>query len=129
MTNAIRRSPVLAFGIVAGILIGLAELIGGASPAAALLGAGIAIGYAVLVTVIARRNPTAGVLTGRPVDERWERINLEASAWALGATAVVILGACLVAIAANGDWQPYALMACVVAIAYVGSLVLVQLRY
>jgi hypothetical protein len=129
MTNAIRRSPVLAFGIVAGILIGLAELIVGASPAAALLGAGIAIGYAVLVTVIARRNPTAGVLTGRPVDERWERINLEASAWALGATAVVILGACLVAIAANGDWQPYALMACVVAIAYVGSLVLVQLRY
>jgi len=129
MTTAMRRSPVLAVGIVIGLVMGTAALMGGGEAWRAALTTVIPIGYAALVTILARRSESASVLAGRPVDERWEHINLEASAWALGASAVVVLAAFVVVQAQGGDWLPYALIGLAMAVSYVGSLVLVRLRH
>ena len=129
MTTSIARSPVLVTGIVIGAGLGLAQLAGGGSPWGALLALVIPVGYALLVTLMGRRSDTAGALAGRPVDERWEHINLEACAWALGVTALVVVVAFAVAEATGGDWQPYALVAVTMAVAYVGSLVIVRARH
>jgi Ca2+/Na+ antiporter len=129
MTTIVRRSPVLVFGVVVGLVIGAAELVGGGTPVAALVSAVIPIGYAAIVTVVAGRSETVSVLAGRPVDERWQHINLEATAWALGATAIVVLVAFVVTDAARGDWTPYAFIGAVMAVAYLGSLAIVRARH
>ncbi|MBA3877889.1 MAG: hypothetical protein C0498_13380 [Anaerolinea sp.] len=122
------RSPVLAVGIVIGLVFGAAGLIGDDPPWRVALSTAIPIAYALLVTLVGRRSETVSVLAGRPVDERWELINLEASAWALGVTAIVVLAAVIVADATGGDWLPYAFMGAVMAVAYAGSLAVLRLR-
>lgn len=126
--TAVRRSPVLVVGIVIGLIIGAAELAGGGAIWQAATSTAIPIGYALIVTLLARRSETASVLAGRPVDERWELMNQEAAAWALGLSAIVILAAFMVTNATHGDWMPYALMAAVMAAAYAGSLAVMRLR-
>jgi hypothetical protein len=126
--TVIRRSPVLVVGVLVGIVIGAAELIGGGPVWSAGLSAAIPIGYALVVTVLSRRSETASVLAGRPVDERWEFMNQEAAAWALGLSAIVILAGFVVADASGGDWMPYALIGAAMAAAYAGSLAVIRLR-
>ena len=128
MTTAMRRSPVLWVGVVIGLVIGAAELAGGGTVLGAAISTAIPIGYAVVVTLLARRSETAGVLAGRPVDERWQHINLEASTWAFGVSAIVVLAAFVMAQATGGEWLPYAFIGAVMALAYVGSLVLIRFR-
>lgn len=125
----VRRNPVLVVGICIGVVMGGAEVIGGASAWQAVVTAVFPIGYAVLVTIAARRSETVSVLAGRPVDERWQHINVEATAWALGLTAIVVLAAFVAADAMGGDRAPYAFMGAVMAIAYLGSLLLLRLRH
>lgn len=129
MTTTLRRTPVLFVGIVIGLVMGGAELVAGAALWRAALAAAIPMAYALLVTVVARRNETASALAGHPVDERWEHINLEASTWAFGISAIVVLGAFVVAEATNGDWAPYAFIGAVMGLAFIGSLVVVRLRH
>ena len=129
MTTFVRSSPVLVVGIVAGLVIGLAELVRGATSWQALLATAIPIAYAAVVTLIGRRSETVSVLAGRPVDERWEHINLEATAWSLGLSAIVVLGAFVVADASGRDWLPYAFIASVMAVSYVGALAILRLRH
>lgn len=129
MTTSVARSPVLVTGIAIGAGLGMARLLGGGSPPEALLVFAITAGYALVVTLLARRSETVGALAGRPVDERWEHINLEACAWALGITAIAVVAAFAVAEATGGDWQPYALVAVTMAASYFGSLVIVRVRH
>jgi hypothetical protein len=129
MTTMVRRGPVLVVGIVAGLIIGLAELVAGAPIWRALLSTAIPIAYASVVTLIGRRSETLSVLAGRPVDERWEHINLEATAWAFGLSAVVVLGAFIAADTSGGDWLPYAFVASVMAVSYIGALAILRLRH
>lgn len=126
--RSIARSPVLAIGLVIGLVFGASEVAAGGSPARILLAAGIPIAYAVVVTLLGRRSETVSVLAGRPVDERWEHFNLEASAWALGVSAIVVLAAFVLVQATGGDYLPYAFIAAVMAVAYIGSLILIRLR-
>jgi hypothetical protein len=129
MTTFVRSSPVLVVGIIAGLIIGLAEFAGGAPLWRALISTTIPIAYASLVTLIGRRSETVSVLAGRPVDERWEYINLEAAAWSFGVCAVVVLGAFIVADASGSDWLPYAFMASVMAVSYIGAVAILRLRH
>jgi hypothetical protein len=126
MTIRIPNSPVLGVGVVVGILIGAAEWISGGGIGMTLLSGAIPIAYSAAVTWVGRRNDAVGLLAGRPVDERWEHINLEATAWTLGVTAIVVLAAFIVTYASAGPWQPYAFMATVIGAAYFGSIVIVQ---
>ena len=122
------RSPVVVVGTLIGVVIGGAELIGGGATWRVVVSAAIPIAYAVIVTLVGRRSETVSVLAGRPVDERWQHMNLEASTLAFGVTAIVALAAFVSAQATRGEWQPYALMCAVMAIAYMGSLILLRLR-
>jgi hypothetical protein len=126
--QSIARSPVMAVGLIVGLVIGASEVAAGGSPIRILLGAGIPIGYAVIVALLGRRSETASVLAGRPVDERWMQFNLNASAWALGVSAVVVIAAFVVVQASGGDYLPYAFIGAVMGIAYIGSLMLIRLR-
>jgi hypothetical protein len=125
----IARWPALAIGIPIGVVIAAARLAGGGTIIDALVVLAIAVGYAVLVTVIGSRNDTVSALAGRPVDERWEHIGLEASALAFGASAIAVLAIFALTQAGGGAWQPYALVAAVMGVSYAGSLVIVRLRH
>jgi len=129
MTTRMREHPVLAVGIVIGLGLGVAEVLARGAAWQVAIAAGFPIAYAAIVTLVAPRSEAASLLAGRPVDERAEHINLEASAWALGLTAVVVLAAFAVAEASGNDWGPYAFIATVMALAYVGSLLVVRLRH
>ncbi len=121
-------SPVVGVGIVVGLIIGAADVVAGHPLWQAALGFAIPVAYAILATLIASRSETVSVLAGRPVDERWQLINLEASAWAFGASAIVLLVAYVVTNATGGDPLPYAFIGAVMAVAYVGSLATIRIR-
>jgi hypothetical protein len=129
MTIRIATSPVIWIGVVAGVLTGAAAYIGGSGLWPAALGGSIPIAYGIAVTFLARRSAVSSVLAGRPVDERWEHIGLEATALTLGISAVVILGAFIVSLAIGGEWQPYAFAGAVMALAYLFSLIVVRMRH
>jgi hypothetical protein len=127
--KVIARYPALAVGIPIGVLMAIAGLIGGGTVAQAAVSLAIVTGYAVLVTVMGRRSETVSVLAGRPVDERWEHINLEACAYTMGVSGIVVLVAFIVTDASGGAWQPYAFMAAVIALSYLGSLLVLRARH
>lgn len=128
MATLTRRSPILVVGIVIGLVIGAAELVGGGAIWQAAVSTVIPIAYAVLVTLLARRSEAVSVLAGRPVDERWALMNQEAAVWSFGLSAIALIGAFVVASATGGDWLPYALVGAVMAAAYVGSVAVIMLR-
>jgi hypothetical protein len=129
VTTSRVRNPVLVAGIAIGVVLGAAALLGDAPPWTAVLSAAIPIGYAVVVTLIAPRSDTASVLAGRPVDERAEHLELVASSWALGISAAVVLASFVVAQASRADAVPYAFMAAVIGVAYLGSLLVLRARH
>jgi uncharacterized membrane protein len=128
MTTVV-RSPVFFVGVIAGIVLGLAELIGSGEAWRAVVSAAIPIAYGAIVTIAGRRVDSLSILAGRPVDERAVHVNEEASTWAFGLTAIVVLGAVAWQIAMRGDWAPYAAVAVVMAVAYLGSLFVLEARH
>jgi hypothetical protein len=122
-------SPVVWVGVIVGGLMGAAQYAGGSNLGSAVLAAVIPIGYAVVVTLLGRRSAISSALAGRPIDERWEHISLEATAWALGISATVVLGAVVVALASGDQWQPYAFIGAVMAAGYLVALIVVQQRH
>ena len=80
------------------------------------------MGYAVAVQLLQRRSDVAGVLAGRPVDERWSAINDHALSLAAQVTAVVLVVAFLVVTFAGGDALPYAWVGAVLAVSYLGGI-------
>jgi hypothetical protein len=128
MTTII-RSPVFIVGIVAGLALGAAELIGSGEAWRAMVSGGIPIVYAAVVTIVGRRIDSLSVLAGRPIDERAAHVNEEASTWAFGLSAIVVVGVVAWQLANRGDWAPYAAVAVVMALAYVGSLLVLQTRH
>lgn len=129
MTTSRARNPVLVAGLIIGIVLGVSALLGDAPPWIAVVSAAIPIAYAAGVTLIAGRSDTASVLAGRPIDERAEHLELVASSWALGISAAVVLASFVVAQAVHGDPLPYAFIAAVIGVAYLGSLLVLRARH
>ena len=127
MTTVV-RSPVLIVGIGVGLAFAVAELVGSGVLWRALVSGAIPIAYAVVVSIVGRRRDAVSVLAGRPVDERAVQVNAEASTWAFGLSAAVVVGAVAWQFATRGDWAPYAAVAAVMAVAYMGSLFVLQAR-
>jgi len=122
------RHPALAAGLVIGPVMALASLLGGGSVLGAAVSLAIVIGYALIVSLLARRGDAFAILAGTPEDERGGHQNEVASTWAFGITAIVALGGLAVAQATGGSWTPYALICVVMAVAYAGSLLVLRLR-
>ena len=128
MTTVV-RSPVFVFGLIVGVVLGAAELAGTGNPLRAVASGGVPIVYGAAVTWLRRRGDTLSVLAGRPVDERAAHVGEEASTWAFGLTAIAVVVAVAWQVAARGDWTPYAAVAVVMAVAYLGSLLVLQARH
>ena len=128
MTTVV-RSPVFVVGVIVGLALGTAELLGSGEGWRAIVSGGIPIVYAAVVTIVGRRSDSVSVLAGRPIDERAAHVNEEASTWAFGLTAIVVVAAVAWQVAVRGDWAPYAAVAVVMAVAYLGSLFVLQARH
>ena len=127
--TTIVRSPVFIVGVVVGLALGAAELLGSGQVARAAASAAIPIAYTATVAFVGRRSDAMSVLAGRPLDERAAHVGQEASAWAFGLTAIVVVAVVAWQIAVRGEWTPYAGIAVVMAAAYLGSLLMVQARH
>lgn len=124
----VRRFPLVIVGALIGVAIAAADLAGGQAPYRAAISFAIVLGYAAAVSILANRSETMSVLAGRPVDERWEHINLEATALALGVSGIVALAAFLAAELTGRDPAAFAFMAAVIGLSYIGSVVFLRLR-
>jgi hypothetical protein len=128
MTTVV-RSPVFVVGLIVGLALGLAELVGSGEPWRALLSGGIPIAYAAIIAIVGRGSDALSALAGRPIDERAAHVSEKASTWAFGMTAIVVVAAVAWQIAIRGDWLPFAAVASVMAVAYLGSLFVLQARH
>lgn len=126
--TTIRRNPILVVAVIVGLAFGTAELVGSREGWRAILWGGIPIIYATIVTIIGRRSDSVSVLAGRPIDERATHVGEEASTWAFGLTAIVVVAAVAWQIASRGDWAPYAAVAGIMGVAYLGSLAVLHAR-
>jgi hypothetical protein len=116
------RWVVPVFGIVLGILFAIALAGQHASIAQIAVSVVIVVGYAAAVQLLQRRSDVAGLLAGRPVDERWSQINERALSLAAQVTAVVLVVAFLVASFTGGDALPYAWVGAVLAVSYLAGI-------
>jgi hypothetical protein len=123
------RNPVLVVGLIVGFALATAELVGSGEAWRAVLSGGIPIVYAAIVTLVGHRGDAVSILAGRPIDERATHVSGEASTWAFGLSAIAVVGAVAWQIGARGDWAPYAAVAVVMAVAYLGSLLVLQARH
>jgi hypothetical protein len=112
-----------AVGFVIGILMAAAELDRNAAPWQAALTFAIVAVYALGLRLLQSKSETASLLSGLPVDERWESINNRALALAAQVIAVILLVAFLVVRFGGGDAMPYAGSLAVFSIAYIGGIV------
>jgi hypothetical protein len=127
--TTIVRSPVFVVGVIVGLGLGVAELVGSGEVWRAIVSGGIPIVYAAVITIVGRRNDSLSVLAGRPIDERAAHFSEEASTWAFGLTAIIVIAAVAWLTAIRGDWAPYAAVAVVMAVAYLGSLFVLHARH
>jgi hypothetical protein len=122
VTNHGSRWLVPALGLVLGLLIALAELAQHASPIAGVTAFAIVFGYTLVVAILQSRSETAQLLSGLSIDERWDSIHQRAQASTAQIMAAVLVGTFIVVEFAGGDAMPYAGMAAVFGIAYLGSI-------
>ena len=120
MTGSKWFVPVVGF--VIGILMAAAELGRNAAPWQAALSFAIVAAYALGLRLLQSKSETASLLSGLPIDERWESINNRALSLAAQVIAVILLAAFLVTQFGGGDAMPYASMIAVFAVAYLGGI-------
>jgi hypothetical protein len=115
-----------AFSVFLGVLMLGAFWIGGDPGEGALaLGVMVALGA---VFLFGRRSETLQGLGGPGRDERWERIDIHATALAGMVLICVIIGAFLVDVASGGDGNPYGLLGAVAGIAYIVAVAVLRAR-
>ena len=119
----VSRWVVPVVGFVIGLLVAAAMLGGKATPLDAAIGFAIVAAYALGLRFLQTRSETASLLSGLPVDERWEAINASALSLAAQTLAVILLVAFLVTQFRGGDAMPYALLGAAFAMAYFGGIV------
>ena len=114
------------FSLFMGALVLAAFAIGG-DLSNGLLAIPLFVGIAALF-FFARRNETIQGLGGPGRDERWERIDVHATALTGLVLILVIIGAWLVEIAQGKDGSPYAALGAVGGIAYILAVALLRWR-
>jgi hypothetical protein len=117
------RWVVPAVGFVIGLLVAAAMLGGNATPLQAAAGFAVVAAYALGLRFLQTRSETASLLSGLPVDERWEAINARALSLAAQTLAVILVVAFLVTQFRGGDSTPYELLGVAFAMAYFGGIV------
>jgi hypothetical protein len=115
-----------AFSVFLGLLM-LAAFTIGDNVGDGLMSLGVMVAVA-LGIVVFRRNETVSGLSGPGRDERWERIDIHATALTGMVLIAVIIGAFLVEVARGDDGQPWSLLGAVAGITYIASVLLLRAR-
>ena len=76
----------------------------------------------------ARRSETLAGIGGPARDERWEKIDLHATALAGLVLVLVIIGAFLVEVAQGRDGSPYSALGAIGGVAYIAAVALLRWR-
>ena len=116
-----------AFCVLLAALIFTAFAIGG-NPGDGAISAAVLLVVGAVFYFGARRSETLAGLGGPGRDERWERIDVHATALTGGFLILVIIGAWLVAIAQGKDGSPYAALGFVGGLAYVLAVAFLRWR-
>jgi len=116
-----------AFALFLGALIFVAYWIGD-RPAVGAVGAGIMILMAALFWFGSRRSETLSGLGGPGRDERWESIDLAATALTGVVVITAIIVAWLVDVAQGGDGSPYTQLGAIAGLGYVLALAFLRWR-
>jgi hypothetical protein len=93
-----------------------------------LFSLGIMAFVAALLHFGARRSETLAGLGGPARDERWEKIDLHATALAGLVVILVIIGAFLVEVAQGRDGSPYTQLGAIGGLAYIAAIALLRWR-
>jgi hypothetical protein len=117
--------PVFSIGV--GLLM-LAAFWIGDSLTAGLGALGVMTAAGLLFAVGGRRSETLSGLAGPGRDERWERIDVYATALTGSVLIAVILGAWLWEIAHGRDGEPYGQLAALAGVVYIASVALLRWR-
>jgi len=104
------RWAVPAVGLVSGLLLFAAAAIGG-QPLLGLGMLGIMVLYTIAVVGLSGRSETAGILAGRPADERLASFNVVTTAVAGTVAIVVAIAGFLISIAHGESGMDFALVA------------------
>jgi hypothetical protein len=118
VTNFISRwrTPLVGFGIA--IILAAVELARRTPSPASIAIVAVVGGYSLALVRLRTRSETASLLTGAPVDERWELINQRALAAVAEVMAAVLVSAYIVAMAVGIDPVPYFWTTTVLGLAY-----------
>ena len=116
-----------AFAIVIGLVMAAAELRVG-TPLQAGISFVIVASYGIGLRLLQAMSETASLLSGLPVDERWDAINQRALALAAQVMAAILVIAFLVAQFGGGDALPYAWLGAAFATAYLFGILLYKWR-
>ena len=116
-----------AFSLFLGALMFVAFWVGG-NPADGAFAAGVMAFVAALFYFGGRRSETLAGLGGPARDERWERIDIHATALAGIVLVLIIIGAWLVEIAQGRDGSPYAQLGAVGGVVYIAAVAFLRWR-
>lgn len=121
MVTGMRKWVVPGVGFAIGLVVAAAELGRQATLLEALVAFAVLAAYALGLVALQSRSETASLLSGLPVDERWESINGRALSLAAQVIALMILITFLASQFSGGDAMPYAWLGAVFATAYLGG--------
>ena len=122
MSTSMSKWAVPGAGFVLGLLVAAAELGRDATPVQAVIAFVIVAGYALGLRLLQSRSETASLLSGLPVDERWQSINERAMSLAAQVMAVVLVIAFVATLIAGGNATTYTWLGATFALAYFGGI-------
>jgi hypothetical protein len=126
-TTMSARWTIPALGLVMGGLLFVASAVGG-QPLLGLAMLAILVLYSAIVVVLAGRSETAGILAGRPADERLASFDLVATAVAGTVATLVAIVGFLWSIAHGERGDDFALVAASAGIAYLAAIAWLRWR-
>jgi len=115
-----------AFSVALGVAILVAAWAGG-DPAFGVFGLGLMTALGA-VFLLGGRSETLSGLSGPGRDERWEAIDMRATAATGLVLIVTVIGAWLWDVAQGGDGSPYAQLAAVSGVAYIVAIAILRFR-
>lgn len=116
-----------AFSTFLGLLI-LGAFIAADDVASGLAGLGLMVFVGLVFLIGGRRSETLAGLGGPGRDERWEMIDMRATAFAGSVLIAALIGCWLWDIAHNGDGSPYGQLMAITGVAYIAGVALLRWR-
>ena len=126
-TKLVNTWSLIVTGVVLGGIFFVVDLARGDSVGRASIAFAIVAGYALAVSAFRGRSETASAIAGRPVDERWQAINLRAMA-AAGQIGAFVARRLHRRGSLRARRSQFAIVAAAIGLGYIGSIILFRWR-